>query len=176
MAKKLLLALVAVFLALGIVIQLQPADAEIARSITIAAPPEAVFDHINDLHKMEVWSPWMKMDPSGKVAHEGSPSGVGAIQTWSGNDKVGEGKMTITESKPNELVRIDLQFYKPFRNSAVALYTLKPENGNTTVTWAMICKRTFMEKAANLVMNLDKMIGGQFEIGLTSLKNLVEKK
>jgi carbon monoxide dehydrogenase subunit G len=165
-------AIIAIFL---IVAALQPADFRIARSTTIAAPSSAVFEQINDFRKWNDWSPWAKMDPNAKNSFEGPPSGVGAGFSWAGNSQVGEGRMTITDSKPNELVRMNLEFIKPFAATNVAEFTLKPEGDKTAVTWSMTGRNGFMGKAMGLIMNCDKMVGGQFEQGFANLKKIVEK-
>src|SRR4051812_12387080 len=106
-----LLLLIVVFVA---VVAMQPAEFRLTRSKKIAAPASAVFPHVNDFHQWNEWSPWAKLDPEMKTTYEGAPNGTGAVYRWIGNKKVGEGVMTITESRPNDLIRIDLQFLKPF--------------------------------------------------------------
>ena len=111
-----------------------------------------------------------------KVKFEGPASGVGAIYTWVGNDEVGEGRMEILESKPNEMIRLKLEFIKPFAATNDTVFTFKPDGSNTAVTWTMSGKNNFMSKAFHLAMNIDKLIGGDFEKGLASMKSLVEAK
>ena len=115
----------------GVIVALQPSEFRVARSTTISAPPPAVFAQVNDFHKWEAWNPWGKIDPAMKQAYEGAPAGTGAIYTWIGNNEVGEGRMTITESRPNDLIRIKLEFFKPFagtapRSSPSSLKAIKP--------------------------------------------------
>lgn len=177
MRKKLLVvfavlaAIVVVFL---IVVAFQPSEYRVSRSLTMAAPAAAVFPHVNELKKWEPWSPWMKLDPNATSKYEGPAAGQGAAMSWAGNNEVGEGKMTITESKPNELVRFHLEFYKPMAGVSDAEFTFKPEGNGTTVTWSMTGKNNFIGKAMCLVMDMDQMIGGQFEKGLASIKGVVE--
>lgn len=173
MLKKILLVLLAVIVIVLIVVALQPADFRVSRTAVIAAPPAAVFEQINDFHKWDAWSPWAKLDPNAKNGFEGPASGVGAKFTWSGNDEVGEGAMTITGSKPHESVVMNLEFTRPFKATNVAEFTLKPEGGGTSVTWSMSGRNGFMAKAVGLFMNFDKMLGGQFEKGLENLKAVV---
>jgi hypothetical protein len=109
-----------------------------------------------------------------KQAYEGAAAGTGAVYTWVGNKEVGEGRMTITESRPNDLIRIKLEFFKPFAATNTAEFTFKPEGNQTAVTWSMTGDNNFIAKAVHLFMNMDKMIGGQFEKGLASMKSLVE--
>jgi uncharacterized protein YndB with AHSA1/START domain len=178
MLKKILLTGLIGFLAiigvLAIVVAMQPSDFEIARQIVIDAPPVAVFDHVNDFHNWEAWSPWAKLDPAAKNTFEGPSSGKGAIFRWAGNDQVGQGSMTILESRPAELVKIHLHFIKPFEDTATAEFTFKPSGDQTTVTWSMFGKNNFIEKAFCLFMDMDAMLGGDFEKGLASMKTVVE--
>ena len=109
-----------------------------------------------------------------KQAYEGAPAGTGAIYTWSGNNEVGEGRMTITESRPSDLIRIKLEFFKPFAATNTAEFTFKPEGNQTAVTWSMTGNNNFMAKAVHLLMNMDKMVGGQFEKGLAQMGSVVE--
>jgi len=131
---------------------------------------------VNSLQKWEAWSPWAKLDPNAKVTFEGPTSGEGAKFSWSGNDKVGVGRQTIMESKPNELIRIKLDFEKPFQATSTAEFTFKPEGDQTLVNWAMYGKNDFMGKAVSLFMDCDKMVGPDFEKGLASMKAVVEAK
>ena len=157
-----------------VIVALQPPEFRVARSATIAAPPPAVFAQVNDFHKWDAWSPWAKLDPNMKKTHEGAPAGTGAIYSWSGNDQVGEGRMTLTESRPSELIRIKLKFMKPFAATNTTEFTFKPEGNQTAVTWSMFGTNNFIAKAFGLFMNMDKMVGGDFEKGLASMKSVVE--
>lgn len=152
----------------------QPSEFCITRMNTISAPASAVFVQVNDLQKWEAWSPWAKLDPNATNAFEGPESGTGASMSWSGNNKVGSGKMTIIESSPNDLIRFKLEFFKPFKATNTAEFTFKSEGNNTTVTWSMTGTNNFMGKAMGLIMNCDKMVGGQFEQGLASIKSIME--
>lgn len=166
-----LAAIIAIFLGVA---AMQPADFRVSRTATIAAPAPAVFEQINDLHKWNSWSPWAKLDPNAKNIFDGPPAGVGAGFAWAGNNEVGEGKMTITKSKPNELVVMKLEFIKPFAGTSTTEFNFTPVGNGTTVTWSMSGQNNFMAKCMSLVMNCDKMVGGQFEQGFTNLKALVE--
>ena len=174
MLKKLLIALALILVVLAIVIAIQPADFRITRTATIAAPPAAVFAQVNDFHKWEAWSPWAKLDPAMKTTYEGPANGPGTIYTWMGNNEVGQGKMTITESHPSDLIRIQLEFLKPIAATNTADFTFQPEGSQTLVNWTMTGTNNFMGKAFNLFMNMDKMVGGDFEKGLAQLKAAVE--
>lgn len=174
MRKKILIALVLIVVGLVIVVATRPADFRITRSTTIAAPPDVVFAQVNDLHKWDAWSPWAKLDPAMKQTHEGAPAGVGAIYSWTGNKEVGEGRMTITESRPNKLIGIKLEFLKPFAAINTTEFTFTPEGNQTAVTWSMAGTNNFMIKAFGLFMNMDKMVGGDFEKGLAKMKPVAE--
>jgi len=170
MLKKIGVTILVIILLFLIVVALQPGDFRVARSVTIAAPPEVVFAQVNDLKKWETWSPWVKMDPAMKQTYEGPPSGTGATSRWAGNNQVGEGRMTITESRPNELIRFSLEFFKPMSGTSTAEFNFVPGGNQTTVTWSMTGRNNFIAKAFCLFMNMDKMVGGQFEKGLAQLK------
>lgn len=173
MFKKILLALVAALVVLVAVIAMQPTDFTVSRSTTVNAPPAAVFAQVNDFRKWEAWSPWLKMDPNTKVTFEGPAEGKGAKYAWV-SEKTGEGNMTIVESQPNERVKIDLLFVKPFKADNDADFTFKPEGSGTAVTWTMTGKNNFFGKAFGLFMDMDKMIGGDFEKGLAGIKSAAE--
>ena len=174
MLQIILIAFAVIVIVLVVIVALQPSDFRVARSATISAPPPAVFAQVNDFHKWEAWNPWGKIDPAMKQTYEGAPAGVGAIYTWVGNKNVGEGRMTLTESRPSDLIRIKLEFFKPFAGTNIAEFTFKPAVNQTAVTWSMAGKNNFMAKAIHLFMNMDKMIGGQFETGLAQMKLIVE--
>ena len=169
-----LLIIVSIAVVLAAVIASQPSAFRIVRSATIAVPPETVFPYVNDLRKWEAWSPWAKMDPDCKMTFEGPAAGTGASYAWSGNSKVGEGNMLITESEPCGLILIKLQFLKPFKATHTVEFTFKPAGNETLVTWAMSGTNNFLAKTIVLIMNCDKMIGGQYEKGLADMKALVE--
>ncbi|MEO6845660.1 MAG: SRPBCC family protein [Chthoniobacterales bacterium] len=175
MLKKVFI-LVAVIIVIFIaVVFMQPSEFHIQRSITIGAVPAEIFSHVNDLHQWHAWSPWTKLDPDAKETFEGGESGLGAIMHWDGNKHVGAGSMTITESKPNEDIRFQLDFLKPMKGTNTAEFTFKPKGNQTLVTWSMSGKSDgFICKAAMLVMNCNKMISDQFDKGLTDLKWIVE--
>ena len=174
MIKKIFIALVALVAIFIVIVALQPAEFRVTRSAIIAAPTPAVFAQVNDFHKWDGWSPWAKLDPNMKTTHEGAPAGAGAIYSWAGNSDVGEGRMTLTESRPSELVRIKLEFKKPFEATNSTEFSFEPEADKTLVTWSMAGENNFMAKAFGLVMNMDKMVGGDFEKGLAQLKSVAE--
>jgi len=157
-----------------IIVALRPADFRITRTATVSAPASLVFALVNDLHEWEIWSPWEKMDPALKKTFEGPSAGTGAKYSWAGSNKVGEGRMTITESRPSELVLIQLEFLKPFKATHTVEFTFKPEGNQTVVAWSMFGKNNFMAKAFHLFVDFDRMIGGDFEKGLAQMKSAAE--
>jgi uncharacterized protein YndB with AHSA1/START domain len=157
-----------------IVVATRPADFRVTRTTGITAPATVVFAQVNDLHKWEAWNPWGKLDPACKMTYEGPPAGTGAGYTWAGNNKVGEGHMTITESRPNELIRLNLEFLRPFKANNTAEFTFKTEGNQTAVAWSMSGKKNFMFKAVSLFMDSDTMVGRDFERGLADLKSVAE--
>jgi hypothetical protein len=157
-------------------VALQPSEFRIARSATIAAPAPPLFQQVNDFHNWQHWSPWEGRDPAMKRAFEGAPAGAGAVYRWDGNKEVGTGSMTITESRPSELVRIRLEFLKPFRATSTAEFTFKPQGDGTAVTWSMTGHNNLMAKALHLFLNMDKMVGDDFERGLAQMKQIAEAR
>src|ERR1700741_4416473 len=126
MLKWILGAVAAVVVVFLIVVALQPADFKVERSATMRAPAPAAFAQVNDFNNWRAWSPWEKIDPALKRQYEGPQAGTGAIYAWQGNKDVGEGRRTITESRPGELVRIKLEFFKPFAATNSAEFRFNP--------------------------------------------------
>ncbi len=174
MLKKVLIVGAVIAAGLAVFISAQPAPFTVSRSATIAASPTAVFALVNDFHKWEAWSPWAKIDPAMKTTYEGAPAGAGAIYTWSGNKDAGAGRMTIADSTPNDSIGINLEFTKPFAATNTATFTFKPAGSGTAVNWSMTGNKGFLQKAFSLAMDMDKMIGTDFEKGLAQLKTLAE--
>lgn len=172
MLTYVILGIAALIVLLLIVIAMQPNSFRVERRATIPASPAEVFAQVQDLHKWQAWSPWENIDPRLKRTFSGSPTGVGAIYDWSGNNEVGQGRMTILECRPTEFIRIKLEFFKPFKGLSTAEFTFVPQGDHQTqVTWAMYGPKNFFAKALHLVFSMEKMIGGQFEKGLDKLKS-----
>jgi polyketide cyclase/dehydrase/lipid transport protein len=174
MIKKILIGLVLVIILLVVVVALQSSHYRVERSATMNAPASVVFAQVNDFHKWSAWSPWEKIDPAMKRTFDGAPAGTGAGYAWVGNSEVGEGRMTITESHPSDLIKIKLEFLKPFAATSETVFTFKPEGNQTKVTWTMDGDKNFMAKAIHMFMNIDKMVGGDFEKGLAQMKTVAE--
>jgi hypothetical protein len=177
MLKWTLAAVAAVIVVFLIVVALQPSDFRIERSATMRAPAPAAFAQVNDFQNWQAWSPWEKVDPALKRQYDGPKAGTGAVYAWQGNKDVGEGRMTIMESRPGELVRIKLEFFKPFAATNTAEFSFKPAGADTTaVTWSMAGQNNFLSKAMCLFINMDRMVGGMFEQGLAQMKTVVERR
>ncbi len=171
---KIIIALALIAPVFVIIVARRPGGFRIARSITISAPPSAAFDQVNDLHRWQEISPYAKMDPAAKYTFDGPRDGTGASLSWVGNNKVGAGKMTILESRPNESVKMKLAFLKPFEVTNAAEFTFEPAGNQTRVTWSLSGQSRFMCKAIGMFVNMDNMIGSQFEEGLANIKRVAE--
>lgn len=174
MFKKILIGLAALILIFVAIVAMQPADFRVERTAKIAAPQADIFAQVNDFHKWDAWSPWAKLDPAAKVGFEGPEAGQGAAMTWSGNSEVGEGKVTIVESCPSDLVKIRVDMVKPHEGTGTSQFDFKPEGDQTAVTWSMSGHHNFVEKAFCLVMNGQKMMGDIIDKGLAQLKSVAE--
>jgi hypothetical protein len=169
MLKKLAVVVVVVILALVAYIVTRPSDLRVSRSRAVSAPPDVVFAHVNDFSKWPTWSPWEKLDPAMKREVSTPAAGTGASYHWAGNDQVGEGRMTITDSQPPQKVTIRLEFIKPWAVTNTSQFDFAPSGTGTNVTWTMTGKNNFMAKAVSAFMDMDAMIGKDFEQGLANL-------
>lgn len=145
----------------------------IQRSISINAPPERIYPLIHDFHRWREWSPWEKIDADLQRSYSGPPSGTGAVYEWAGK-KAGAGRMEITDSSPPSSLAIQLDFTRPFRASNSLEFILTPQGGVTTVDWVMVGANRYLNKVMSSVINMDKMIGKDFEAGLVNLKTASE--
>lgn len=153
----------------------RPDTFRVQRSIRVQAPPEKVYPLLADFRRWSEWSPWEGRDPAMKRSMSGAASGRGAVYEWSGNSKVGQGRMEIIEAAPPSSVRVQLDFLKPFEAHNVAEFVLAPAGGSTDVTWAMYGPSPFISKLMSVFMSMDRMVGRDFEAGLASLKAAAEK-
>ena len=167
-----------IFLALivfAIVVALQPDHYSLERSTTISATADRVFAQVNDFQAWDQWVPWKEEDPKPKAKKMSDPSfGKGATFYWNGNDKIGEGTITILESRPNELVDLEQTFVRPMAGKCRMTFVLEPEGDKTKLTWKMFGTKNFTEKAVCLFMDMEKMAGPKFEQGLASIKTAAE--
>ena len=164
-----LIALVIIGILLFVIVAGRPDEFKVARSATIAAPPATVFEQVNDFHKWDAWSPWAKLDPACKNTFSGAASGKDAGFAWDGNNKVGAGRMTITDSQSPETIRIHLEFLRPFKATSITEFTFRPQGGQTLVTWSMTCQNNFISKIFGLFTDCDAMVGRDYEKGLAGL-------
>jgi uncharacterized protein YndB with AHSA1/START domain len=152
----------------------KPDTFRVQRATSIKAPPEKIFALINDLHRWRTWSPYEKKDPAMKRRLSGATDGKGAVYEWEGNKDVGKGRMEITETSPASKVALKLDFVKPFKAHNIVEFTLEPDGDATHVTWAMHGPSPYAAKVVGVFINMDSMIGKDFEAGLANLKTATE--
>jgi hypothetical protein len=174
MFTTILLILAGVVVLILAVAATRPAVIRVSRSATMRAPAERIFPLLDDFRAWAKWSPWEKMDPNMQRTHGGAASGVGATYAWSGNKKVGQGSMEILESAPPLRLKLKLDFLKPFEAHNITEFSLAPTGNDTTVTWEMHGPNPFMMRVMGLFMNMDALIGRDFEAGLANLRAQVE--
>lgn len=175
MLQTFLIIAVVLVAALLLYAQTRPDTFRIERTISIHAQGEKVFAFISDLHAWTSWSPWERKDPAMKKTYNGASQGKGAVLDWDGNKDVGTGRMEVLESTPTSKVLIQLDFFKPFEAHNRAEFTLTPKARFTEVTWAMYGPQPYMMKLMGFCCDQDKMVGKDFEAGLSSLKALAEQ-
>jgi uncharacterized protein YndB with AHSA1/START domain len=153
----------------------RPDTFRVQRTAVIQAPPERIYPLIEDFHRWTEWSPYEKLDPTMKRGFAGAESGRGAVYTWEGNGKAGAGRMEITEAQAPTLIRIALDFTRPFRANNQTSFTLTPRDGGTEAVWAMDGANAFVTKVMGIFMNMDELIGKDFAVGLANLKAIAER-
>ncbi|CAE6832799.1 hypothetical protein R69619_06644 [Paraburkholderia nemoris] len=173
MLKVILITVVAAVGLLLVYAATRPDNFRIERSVRIEAPPERVYGLIDDLHQFNRWNPFLRKDPAAQGTYSGTPSGKGARYAWQG-EKVGVGQMEIVDTAAPANVTMNLDFIKPFEAHNMADFTLKPEAGATQVTWAMYGPAPFLSKLMQVFVSMDRMVGKDFEDGLSNLKTLAE--
>ncbi|MCM3879820.1 MAG: SRPBCC family protein [Vicinamibacterales bacterium] len=153
----------------------RPDTLHVERSTNMKAPAEKIFPLISDFHNWGSWSPYEKRDPAMKKTYSGAPGGKGAVYEWAGNSDVGSGRMEITDvSAPSRIV-IKLDFIAPFEGHNVAEFTMTPSGDATNVTWTMHGPTQYLGKVIGVFLNMDTMIGTDFEAGLANLKAQAER-
>jgi uncharacterized protein YndB with AHSA1/START domain len=153
----------------------KPDTFRVQRSTSIKAPPEKIFPLINDFHRWEAWSPYEKKDLAMKKTYSGAPNGKGAVYEWDGDSNVGSGRIEIADATPPSKVMLKLDMIKPFAAHNVVEFTLEPKGDATDVTWAMNGHTPLLAKVVHVFFDMDKMVGGDFDAGLASLKAAAEK-
>lgn len=162
----------AVLLVLGLACT-KPDTMKVERSISISQAPEKIVPLVDNFHNWLKWSPWENIDPQMKRSFSGSESGKGAIYNWDGNDDAGAGRMEILDSSPSA-VAIRLDFSRPFEGHYQTSFSLEPNGAATKLSWIMTGPNTFLSKIIQVLLDMDQMIGGQYEKGLSKLKQLAE--
>jgi uncharacterized protein YndB with AHSA1/START domain len=175
-----IIAIIALVIAVAVAIVLilaaaKPGAFSVQRAISVRAPPEKIFPLIDDFHRWASWSPYENKDPAMKRSFSGAASGKGAVYGWEGNKNVGSGRMEILDTSVPSKIVIKLDFFAPFEGHNTAEFTMLGQGDATAVTWLMHGPASFMSKVMQVFMNLDRMIGKDFEAGLVNLKNLAEK-
>jgi uncharacterized protein YndB with AHSA1/START domain len=174
------IAVIAVILAIAIAVVLilaatKPSSLRVQRAVSIKAPPEEIFPLISDFHQWLTWSPYEQKDPAMKRTYGGAERGKGAVYAWDGDKNVGSGRMEILEATAPQKIVIKLDFFKPFEGHNTAEFTMLPQGDGTHVTWLMHGPANFMSRLIQVFMNLDRMIGRDFEAGLANLKTITER-
>jgi Polyketide cyclase / dehydrase and lipid transport len=175
-----IIAVIAVVLAVAIAVVLflaatKPDSFSVERATSVTAPPDKIFPLIDDFHQWRAWSPYENKDPAMQRSYSGAASGKGAVYGWDGNSNIGSGRMEILDSSAPAKIVIKLDFFKPFEGHNTAEFTILPQGDATHVNWRMHGPASFISKLMQVFMNLDHMIGKDFEIGLANLKRLAEK-
>lgn len=168
-----LLAVVAIIGVIAVIASTKPDEWTIQRQAAIPSTQAKVFSYMDDLRKFQEWSPWAKLDPAMKLTYGGTASGSGVTVSWEGNGKVGAGKMTITESRPNDFLRTQFDFYKPMKCTNIHEFELRPEGSQTIVTWTARGKAPFIFKLMLVFVSADSMMGENFDQGMANLKAVV---
>jgi len=174
MLKIILIVVLLIVVAVLVFAATKPNTFSIVRKLKIHAAPEKIFAEINDFNRWKLWSPWEHKDPAMQRTFSGAALGVGTIYEWNGNKEVGQGRMEIIESTEPHKIIIKLDFFKPFEAHNIAEFTFAEEGDGTLVTWEMRGPQVFISKLMCVFMDMDKMVGTDFEIGLTNLKKLTE--
>ena len=174
MFKKFVFALTALIVGFTAFVATRPSTYRVERSLTMATPVDLPFGLVNDFHRWHFWSPWDALDPKMKKTFDGPYAGPGAIYSWSGNEQAGQGTMTILDARPYESIHIQLEFQKPWPSKNNTTFTFEPVAEGVTVRWTMEGTNNFMSKAFSLFMDMDGMIGKDFEKGLATIKTLTE--
>jgi hypothetical protein len=175
MVKKILNALAVGVALFAAVVATRPAHFQVRREISIAAPTEFAYEQVADFELWQRWSPWEGLDPALKRTYSGSERGLGARYAWVGNSQAGEGQMSIVDAREDEHLGIALEFLKPFPAKNLAEFDFRAEGpAGSHVTWTMSGENGFMGKAFGLIMDMDSLVGGDFEKGLAQLKAVAE--
>ena len=171
------IAIVAVLLIAAVLIfaAFRPDQFRVQRATTVKAPPEKIFPLINDFKRWSAWSPYEKKDPGMQRTYGGAPEGRGATYAWDGDGNVGQGRMEITDAAAPSQVAISLDFTRPFEAHNRVVFSMVPKGEATEVVWDMQGPANYVSKLLGIFINMDRMVGADFEAGLANLKALAEK-
>jgi len=175
MIKTILLSIGAVVVAFLIYASTRPGTSHIERTVRIHAAPEAIYPYMSDFRRGELWVPYEKKDPGMKRTFSGADKGKGSIYEFAGNREVGEGRLEIIEAVEPTRVVMTLDMVEPMKAHNIVEYTITPAGDGSDVAWAMSGTCNYVGKVVGIFINVDKMVGDDFEAGLASLKALVEK-
>ena len=174
MVKIVIIVIVVLVAAILVLAATKPDTFRVQRTTSIKAPPEKIFALVNDLRSWRAWSPYEKKDAAMKRTLSGATDGKGAVYEWEGNKDVGKGRMEITDASPSSKVTLKLDFVKPFEAHNIVEFTLEPNGDSTHVTWAIHGPSPYISKVMGIFINMDSMIGKDFEAGLANLKTVAE--
>jgi hypothetical protein len=174
MAMKIVVGIVVVIAGFLTYVAFQPSDYKITRRVTIHAPAELIFPHLNNGAKSDEWSPWKEVDPKAQMVRSGPEEGVGSKQSWESEGPLGTGSATVVESIPSQKVTVLLEYAKPMAMTQTAEFNILPAATGTVVEWSVTGKNNFMGRLFCVFMDMDKMVGETFEKGLAKLKANVE--
>jgi hypothetical protein len=175
MLKKIALVVILLIGGLLVFAATRPDSMHVQREAVINAPADEIFPLINDFHRWSEWSPYEKIDPGMKKSYSGAASGPGAVYEWHGNSDAGQGRMEITDAAPPSRVKIKLDFIEPFEAHNVTEFSLAPEGTSTRVTWAMDGPTPYVAKLMGVFVDMNDLLGKDFESGLANLKAIAER-
>jgi carbon monoxide dehydrogenase subunit G len=175
MLKTIAVIIVAAIAGVLLLATTQPDTFRVQRAASIEAPPEEIFALINDFNRWSAWSPWERKDPAMKRSFGPTTSGTGAVYAWDGNSEVGQGQMQITESVPPSRITIKLDFVRPLEAHNTVEFALEPRGEETNVQWSMQGNTSFPGKIIDVFIDMDDMVGKDFENGLANLKAIAEQ-
>jgi uncharacterized protein YndB with AHSA1/START domain len=153
----------------------KPDTFRVTRAASIKAPPEKIFPLINDFQQWSAWSPYEHKDPAMKRTFSGAQSGKGAVYAWEGDSQIGQGRMEIADTTPPSKIVLNLDFVKPMEAHNIVVFTMVPKGDVTDVTWDMNGPTPYIGKIVHVFLNMDKMVGTDFEAGLANLKAVAER-
>ena len=152
---------------------IEPNDITVVRTTMIKAPKEAVFEQMRYFKNWVNWSPWQKMDTGMKLTYYGTDGQPGSGYTWHGGSKTGAGDMYDSAINGTQMT-YRLTFTEPHKGLANGFLSATDSSGMTKATWSCSMHFGFPWNAMCVFMNMDKLLGGDFEAGLNYMKTYVE--